>query len=320
MRNSCKRLAGPLAAPLLVAVTLAAPQRAGAELSLLPGFNVEARARGALSILGVTTIPNEAASTLSLNSQNKEGYEFQSGQFGGAFTVSRDFPLYLEGYAGYARYDPVFVFSDGSDDNLLPLKWNMVSATGGVGWDFPLTSTLTLRPIVNFSLGYIESDASLLKRFIESELDVKLDFLKGGNLTAAGVGGALMLDYEYAAPEFEIDSELRYSHMHLEPVLGSSAVSASSDAITVGWWNRLRVPTGVDALDAPLRAVFEASGGYYPGDQGEALQTEWMVQVGSGLELDFSNSRVPASRGRIMARYAFGERLTGFSIGLAVSF
>lgn len=71
----------------------------------------------------------------------------------------------------------------------------------------------------------------------------------------------------------------------------------------------------------PLRAVFELSGPLLPGDEGNALDTDWLVQVGTGLELDFSDSRVPLiDRGRVMVRYARGEFLQGFSVGIAASF
>ena len=45
---------------------------------------------------------------------------------------------------------------------------------------------------------------------------------------AGGLGASVMLDYAYYRPEHEIDIELRYTHMHLEPILGSDAIDASS--------------------------------------------------------------------------------------------
>ena len=74
---------------------------------------------------------------------------------GGGFTLSRDFPLYLEGTAAYSRYDPTFVVSDGTDSRSIPTTWNSASATAGIGWDFPIAQDLVFRTIVNFSSGTV---------------------------------------------------------------------------------------------------------------------------------------------------------------------
>ena len=70
----------------------------------------------------------------------------------------------------------------------------------------------------------------------------------------------------------------------------------------------------------PLRAVFEASGSWLPGDQGEVLQTRWLMQAGLGVEFDTEQTWVPLSRVRIVARQTVGANLTGYSLGLSASF
>jgi len=84
-------------------------------------------------------------------------------QIGGGFTWSKATPLYLEGNAAYSRYDPTFLASDGTETRPIPVKWNSLSATGGVGWDFPIAEHWVLRPIFNFTLGYVASDLAGLK-------------------------------------------------------------------------------------------------------------------------------------------------------------
>ncbi|MGR3780608.1 MAG: autotransporter outer membrane beta-barrel domain-containing protein [Albimonas sp.] len=282
--------------------------------------DVSDRATGALAMLGVTAVPSETASTLQFDSNAGEGNSFFASQLGGAFTVSDGFPLYLEGYVGYSRYDPVFVFSDGTSRSRLPTKWTTVGAEGGIGWDFALTDTLVFRPIFNVALGHVESDAALLGRIVNRRYGLELQFLEDGRLTAGGFGGSLMLDYEYHSEAYDADLELRYTHLHLEPIAGSKAIDASSTAATLGAWSRLRVPTGVEMFGGPLRAVFEASGSWLPGDQGEVLQTRWLMQAGLGVEFDTEQTWVPLSRVRIVARQTVGANLTGYSLGLSASF
>lgn len=70
-----------------------------------------------------------------------------------------------------------------------------------------------------------------------------------------------------------------------------------------------------------MRAVAEASAGVYLGDQGVVLDSPWLGQLGAGAELDFEAvDWAPISRGRMVGRFLFGEGVTGFSVGLAVSF
>lgn len=296
-------------------------QAAGDALLRLINANVSERATGALSVLGVTAAPSETASTLYLNSDKGEGQEFTAAQLGGAFTLSQSFPLYMEGFIGWSRYDPVFVFTDGSSRSRLPTKWTTIGATGGFGWDFRLSEHWVLRPIVNISLGHIESDAALLGRIVNRRYGLELEFLEDGRLTAGGLGGSLMLDYEYQSEAYDADLEIRYTHIHLEPILGSKAIDASSDAMTLGFWSRLRVPTGLRLFDGPLRGVLELSGSWLPGDQGTALQTRWLAQAGAGIEFDTGAiSWAPVSRVRVVARQTLGEELVGFSVGLSASF
>ena len=92
---------------------------------------------------------------------------------------------------------------------------------------------------------------------------------------------------------------------------------ASANAETFALWSRLRMPTGLDAFGGPLRTVAELSASWLPGDQGDILSTDWLVQTGYGLEIDVAQAGLP---GRLVFRYTFGERLTGYGLGLAVSF
>lgn len=113
--------------------------------------------------------------------------------------MSREQPLYLEGTVAYSRYDPVFIASSGEESRRVPVKWNTVTGgTGGIGWDVALNDEWKLRPILNFSLGRVQSDASLLGWIIENKTGLEIEFLESGRLNAYGLGGSLMLDYEPA--------------------------------------------------------------------------------------------------------------------------
>ena len=227
---------------LFAFLVLGSPARA--QGVLLPQNDDPAElANGALAILGFSVVPNETASTMHVDAGGGD-VRFNASQLGGAFTVSDSFPLYLEGFVGVARYDPRFVFSNGARTTVVAPKWTSIAGTVGVGWDFPITDQLVFRPIANFSLGHIESDLSLAGRFLDSETGVELEFLENGRLNAVGYGGAAMLDYELYREAYEVDVELRYTHIQLQSIGGTSeAAKGTADAITLGLWSRLRVPT-----------------------------------------------------------------------------
>jgi len=288
------------------------------------GKNIEARASGALALLGLAAVPSETASTLFLDTgqEGSTGTDFKAGQFGGGFTWSESFPLYMEGYLGWNRYDPVFVFSDGTTQRKTEAKWNSFAASGAIGWDFKLSETLVFRPLGMVALGVVASDVTLGGLFLGNKLGKEVDFLKDGTLTAGGAGGALSLVYnERWENDVEADVTLRHTRLYLQPIAGDRDVVASAQAFTTGLWSRLRVPTGYRAYGRPVRAVSEFSLGHYAGDQREIFSTPWLAQIGFGGEIDVSETKIPwVTTSRIMFRYTVGENVEGFSVGLAVSF
>ena len=285
------------------------------------GGSVKESANAVLTLMGFIAVPDMTTSALSYESTRAGSNALLMTQFAGGFNVSADSPLYLEGGIGFSRYDPQFVASDGDRERSIPIKWNSVAGTAGIGWDIPLTDKLDLRPIGNFTLGYVESDLSLLGRFVENALGEDLEFLNNGRLKAYGVGGSLMLDYEDYLPEREIDIELRATHISLRSFdTAVAAVSGHADATTLALWSRRRVPSGLSLLERPLRYVFEFSHSSFLGDQRGALGFDYLNQVGAGLEIDTSAVTSLVTRGRMVARYVFGDGVRGYSIGLAVTF
>ncbi len=203
----------------------------------------------------------------------------------------------------------------------IPTKWNSVSGTGGIGWDFRIADELVLRPIFNFSLGHLESDASLAGRFVAGQTGADVDFLQNGRMNVYGLGGSLMLDYERYRPENEIDVEVRYTHVRLQTFdTGYDAVKGSSDAQSLALWSRWRAPTGLTALDRPLRYVLEFAHTQFLGDLRGALGFDYLSSLGAGLELDSSKYDIVVTRTRLVGRYQFGDGVRGWTISLAVSF
>src|ERR1700760_260398 len=94
----------------------------GAADRAVVGTNVKDYANAVLAIMSYTTVPDVTTSSLSINSGASGNPGFGQTQLGGGFTLSRSFPLYLEGTLAYSRYDPIFVASDGTEQRPVPTR------------------------------------------------------------------------------------------------------------------------------------------------------------------------------------------------------
>lgn len=299
---------------------MALPSSFAQGLGLLPAAKIKQSADEVLAMMSYSVVPDLTSSFLSINDEQVGQNRLFMTQFAGGETISKKVPVYLEGSAAFMRFDPVFVREGGQDSRSIPARWNSVALSGGVGYDFPIAQNLVLRPIFNFSLAHLESDASLVGRFLDDRVDPSLDFLKRGRLNAYGLGGSVMLDYTLVKPEHEIDVELRYTNIRLRTFDSSAIVSGSASAEAASLYARYRAPTGLVVMERPLRYVLEAANTVYLGDQRGLLGFNNLTSVGAGIEFDSSKYKAVVTRTRIVARYAFGENVRGFAIGLAVSF
>ncbi|WP_429299019.1 hypothetical protein [Paraburkholderia sp. GAS199] len=301
---------------------LVADQALAQNTPTFTGPDVQRRANQVLALLSFTVTPDLSASTLGIRNSGSGNPSLNMTQFGGGFTLNPNFPLYLEGALGASRYDPTFVVSDGQQQRALPTRWTNVAATGGIGWDFPLNEKkdLVIRPIFNFSLGQVLSDASAAQFLLNHKTDKNIDFIQNGSLSAYGLGGSLMIGWYPRQEPYEFDLELRYTDIYLQSFGSSSAVRGSANAESTNLYARWRAPTGLLVLHRPLRYVLELSHSTYLGSQANILGFNQLTSVGAGLEIDTGAVTKLFSRLRMVARYAFGKDVTGVSLGLALSF
>jgi len=310
----------PVFCQCLASEASAAPGDAAAPA--FTGPDVQRRANAVVALLSYTVTPDLSASTLGIRDGGTGNPSLNMTQFGGGFTLSQGFPLYLEGALGASRYDPTFLVSDGQQQRALPTRWTNVAATGGIGWDFPLNASrdLVIRPIFNFSLGEVLSDATAAQFLINRRTDSNIDFIKNGSLNVYGLGGSLVLGWYPRREPYEFDLELRYTNIYLQSFGSSSAVRGTANAQSTNLYARWRAPTGAFVLNRPLRYVLELSHSTYLGSQANILGFNQLTSLGAGIEIDTGDVTKLFSRLRIVARYAFGKDVTGASLGLALSF
>src|SRR5690242_10943107 len=278
--------------------------------------DLQKRANAVLTLMGFAVTPDVTTGSLSISDQSAGNPYFRQTSISGGGTVKR--PLYLEGTLSFGRYDPTFADSDAGGAQSIQVNWDSVLGTGGVGWDFPVARNLVFRPIFNLSLGRVESEARATPPPAAGR--AALDFLRHGQLNAAGIGASLMLDYERYGPESEFDAELRYSNIHLQSFQSSSAVQGHSLAQSASFWSRYRALTGWLALERPVRYVLEYAYTRFLGDLDGALGFTYVNSFGAGLELDTTRYEAYATRVRLLLRYKVGGNVTGWAVGLGASF
>lgn len=282
---------------------------------------LQQQVNAALSLMTFTVTPDVTASNLSINEGNGDTSDLLMTQLGGGATMSDEVPVYLEGNLGFSRYDPQLVISNGEGSNTFPVKWNTLSASGGVGWDFELSEHWVIRPIANLSLGTVASDLRIADWVLDHKTTKEIEFLENGRLNAYGLGGSLMLDYELFSERHDIDAELRYSFIHMQSFGSTSeVVQGQADAENISLYLRRRAPTGLMLLSRPLRYVLEGARTEYFGAQRGMLGFDALNSLGAGFEMDSSKYDIIISRTRLVGRYMFGENTAGYSVGLAISF
>ncbi|WP_299983158.1 autotransporter domain-containing protein [uncultured Ruegeria sp.] len=300
-------------------------QTASAQTLLERAFEKQQQenAAGSLAILGLAGIPDDSASAISLqsNTDNRD-YDFKSAQLGGGFRLAEGVPIYLEGYIGYARYDPVLTFSGTGETTRIPLKWTSLALTGGVGYQFDIGEYWKVTPMAHISVGRTQSDTSVGAQAIANRLGLDRDFLESGGIWAGGAGGSMTVSYEQPlSNDREFEASLRYTHIEYWPIGDNKDLLVESTAANAVLWSRYRFPTGRRMFGRPVRWVGDLSLSYLLGDQALVLGTDWLARVGGGIEVDLSDTWVPwVSTTRFMVRYYGSDTVNGFSAGIGISF
>ena len=98
------------------------------------------------------------------------------------------------------------------------------------------------------------------------------------------------------------------------------AIEGHAAARSFGIYTRYRAPTGLMALDRPVRYVLEAAATRFLGDLDGVLGFKSVATFGAGLELDASARDTFVTRTRVLLRYHVGNNVNGASLGIGMTF
>ncbi|WP_197712813.1 hypothetical protein [Polynucleobacter necessarius] len=91
------------------------------------------RADAFMTITGYSLTPDVTTGSLSITDKGGENQNLQMISLGGGDRISANFPLYLEGTIAFNRYNPTFTDGIGNASITVPVNWNGITGTGGVG-------------------------------------------------------------------------------------------------------------------------------------------------------------------------------------------
>lgn len=321
----------PLAAQMVAQDAGVAAREAIADRLAQLRATLQPRNGGVLGLMGYGAIPSASASTLQVNRKTTGPEEgdptLTLSQLGFGFEVDETFPLWLEIYASYTRYDPRAVLQGEATRNA-SVRWNNFTGTVGIGWDFYLADSLYVTPILNLAAGYAASDTSLASTFIAWRRDrTEESALSDVRANVWGIGGSLMLTYFDYSVVRQIDFQARYSQLRLQ-TFGDSlpAARGSATSSTFGVWGQYRWPTGIEVFRRPLRWVVTGAASYYFGRQKQVTGFAWSTTIGGGIEFDVGRLQVgvgplEVSRVQFTLNYLYADgNITGGSFGLGISF
>ncbi len=318
---------------LLLALLLAATPRIVSAQTLRDALRDVARAGdlgGALhsfSIFG--GVPGISAATYDSDGLHLDSYKVP---------ISHSFaPIgsgWLEGLSPYAEFTGGYLHArenvtvaDGSFGSTdARMTFDTVTALAGAGLDIPILSALggrtILRPIVLAGYTRVESNTRFSGANAAGLAAATRGLLTDVSLDSLLLGGAIALVHER-----EIGGDLSFKAGLRINQIADIGLNASDPALdTTNSFSvataaiELKGPMGIEIGGLSLRWIAFASGTWMFGQNNDALGFSSFAELGAGIELADPNLIPGVEAISLRGSGLFGDNVTGWSVGLAVSF
>ena len=235
--------------------------------------------------------------------------------------------LYVEANLGYlsgrARFDDLWSGSAPGLETRVDSKWKALSGFAAVGLEFPvLTDGLSVTPLLNTSLSYVENDADFSGPGAELTQAVTDGILFNWNATLAAFGSAVRVAFDGdVSDSVRIESVARYDLRWVETIDSTdSAQDASTSIQRLTLRADLIGDTGWTAFDHGID--WRTICGYtrFLDRTGDDLGFDEYFELGLGLETALDGELGPLSRLSMSGSILFGDELSGWTIGGGVAF
>lgn len=224
---------------------------------------------------------------------------------------------------GYVTGDRTFaLIHDANSPSSVKLSFDSWSALAGGGFDVPLGSGFTLRPILLAGYSHVGGDAAFFGPNSALISSLVRGILSDASVNSALVGGALELIYE---TQFRGDLALRAQARYNE--LAALVTHASNNALnqngSFGVANAsitLSGPTDWRIATNAVRWLGYAKGTWLPNTDPSLLGFNAFAEIGGGLQLIAPNVVRGVQGGTVRASAIVGPGVTGWLVSAAVDF
>lgn len=229
---------------------------------------------------------------------------------------------YVEIGLTYARStqdgQPALVFPD-TDINF---DLTTFAAQTGLGVSFPLSKTLTFRPIFLLGYSYVEEDADVEGEFVDELREVAGGILFDFEAESLLFGPAAEFEYRAAIDDdFDVESTLRYDHVFDYVLDASDEVLEGTNDFGI-WTANVKgtKATGIELYSRELSLIGTFGGSYFPGDLGDKLLADYYLEGGGGVEIAADGIIKGLQGVELSGLYIWGPDVTGYKFGLSVNF
>jgi hypothetical protein len=230
---------------------------------------------------------------------------------------------YAELTLGYVTGDQTFaLIHDANSPSSVKLSFDSWSALAGGGFDVPLGSGFSLRPILLAGYSHVGGDAKFFGPNSALFRSLVRGILSDASVNSALVGGALELIYQ---TQFRNDLTLRAQARYNE--LAALVTNASNKALqqngSFGVANAsitLSGPTDLRIATNAIRWLGYAKGTWLPNTDPGLLGFNAFAEIGGGLQLIAPNVVRGVQGGTVRASAIVGPGVSGWLVSAALDF
>jgi len=201
-------------------------------------------------------------------------------------------------------------------------EWSSVGVLGGVGIRFPVAAGVSITPVVDIAISYLENDVRYEGPGSELSAALLDGLLFEWDATVFSYGGGILVETEHSIGRgLATEGALRYD------IRASEAIESSDDAQDVDDLSHrialrgdLTGPTGLAIDERALGWRLFASYVALPGETGDSIGIEGYFELGAGISLDVAQDLPLLSEVELQVVRLRGDGVEGWSIGFSASF
>ena len=208
------------------------------------------------------------------------------------------------------------------DDYQIDFDVTMANALAGGGVTIPIDRRTMFRPLVLLGFSHVQDDAETSGVSADLIDPAAEGIYTNFEVNSLVFGGAAELRHQRRlTANSELDTHIRYSHVLVDTLSASdSSLERSNDFGVVSAGGEIDRKTGWRLFSRDLHLIGSLEGTYFPALIGDELGTDYLVGGGVGIEIKEDQIIRGVEGAQLFGRYIVGEDVTGYQVGLTLTF